>query len=268
MEIGCGKGHFLEHLQEMGVEISGLDQAYEGTNISVLKKDFGPELGLRADGIILRHVLEHVQDPVGFLAHLCESNGGVGKIYIEVPCLDWICEHRAWFDIFYEHVNYFRISDFSRILGRVYESGTTFAGQYLYVVADLAAVQIPKCQNSADFTFPADFLHTVDIYAKRLITQHQAQRRSAIWGGGSKGVIFAHFTQRASTGVDFVIDINPAKQGNYLPSTGLRVDTARDVLSRLEPGSDIFVMNGNYLSGIVELTNGQFNLRAVDAGWV
>ncbi len=73
MEIGCGKGHFLEHLQEMGFEISGLDPAYEGTNISVLKKDFGPELGLRADGIILRHVLEHVQDPVGFRAHLCAS---------------------------------------------------------------------------------------------------------------------------------------------------------------------------------------------------
>ena len=106
IEVGCGKGYFLEYLQGLGFEIAGLDPTYEGANPNVLKKYFSPELGLRANGIILRHMLEHVQHPIGFLANLCESNGGVGKVYLEVPCFDWICQHRAWFDIFYEHVNY------------------------------------------------------------------------------------------------------------------------------------------------------------------
>lgn len=264
IEVGCGKGYFLEHLQGLGFEIAGLDPTYEGANSSVLKKYFSPELGLRADGIILRHVLEHIKHPIGFLANLRESNGGVGKIYIEVPCLDWICQHRAWFDIFYEHVNYFRIGDFSRIFGRVYESGHTFAGQYLYVVADLATVQKPSCDASGDFEFPKDLLDTVDRYAKRLIAQRTAQRTSAIWGGASKGVIFALFMQRAGAEVEFVIDINPAKQGKYLASTGLRVYAPEDPLSQLEPGSDIFVMNGNYLREIKELTNSKFNLLTVD----
>jgi len=37
-------------------------------------------------------------------------------IYIEVPCFDWICLHRSWFDVFYQHFN-FRLADFDRVFG-------------------------------------------------------------------------------------------------------------------------------------------------------
>ena len=108
LEVGCGKGLFLERLLAAGFDVTGLDPTYEGSNPRVIREFFTPEVGIRAEGIVLRHVLEHVQDPVAFLAGLREANGGRGTIYIEVPCLDWIASHHAWFDIFYEHVNYFR----------------------------------------------------------------------------------------------------------------------------------------------------------------
>jgi len=144
IEVGCGKGHFLEQLKNIGFDVVGLDPTYEGTNSSVIKKYFTPEIGLKADGIILRHVLEHVQDPVKFLFNLLAANGGKGKIYIEVPCFNWISDHCAWFDIFYEHVNYFVLSDFYRMFDEVYDAGHTFNGQYLYIVANLATVKIPS----------------------------------------------------------------------------------------------------------------------------
>ncbi len=50
-----------------GFKVTDLDPTYEGANPNVIKAYFSPEIGLRADGIILRHVLEHVQDPVEFL---------------------------------------------------------------------------------------------------------------------------------------------------------------------------------------------------------
>jgi len=102
----------------MGFEITGFDPAYEGTNKDIIKEYFTPAAQVHRDGIILRHVLEHVQDPVAFLVNIRDSNNGNGKIYIEVPCFDWICRHRAWFDIFYEHVNYFRMDDFRRMFGK------------------------------------------------------------------------------------------------------------------------------------------------------
>lgn len=265
IEVGCGKGAFLEKLQGQGFEITGLDPTYEGSNPSVIKEYFSPAIGLRADGVILRHVLEHVQDPVGFLSNIRESNGGSGKIYIEVPCLEWICEHRAWFDIFYEHVNYFRLSDFDRMFGRIHESGRAFGGQYLYVVADLATIRMPVCDESDHFEFPKNFLETVNRCAARLSTQDaRCSAASAIWGGASKGVIFALFMERAGARIDTVIDINPAKQGKYLAATGLQVRSPAEAMPKLPPGADLFVMNSNYLDEIKELTAYQSNYLLVE----
>jgi amino acid transporter len=70
-------------------------------------------------GIILRHVLEHIPNPFDFLCQLRRANGGGGLIYIEVPCFDWICKKKTWYDIFYEHVNYFRMQDFIKMFSRV-----------------------------------------------------------------------------------------------------------------------------------------------------
>ena len=86
-------------------------------------RQYVPLVGLSSKGFLLRHVLEHIPNPFEFLLRLKEANGRKGRIYIEVPCFDWICEHCAWFDIFYEHVNCCRISDFYRMFGSVVEVG-------------------------------------------------------------------------------------------------------------------------------------------------
>lgn len=261
IEIGCGKGYFLEQLQVIGFQITGLDPTYEGSNPSVIKRYFSPEIRLRADGIILRHVLEHVQDPVAFVSRVRDANGGGGKIYIEVPCFDWICDHRAWFDIFYEHVNYFKLSDFHRMFGSVYEAGHTFNGQYLYVVADLATIRVPECKEADRITLPEGFLDTVSVYAAEL---GAGQNTSAIWGGASKGVLFALFMQRGGAKVNIVIDINPAKQGKFLAATGLQVWSPDEAMCRLPSGANVFVMNSNYLDEVRELTQYQFNYLLVE----
>jgi SAM-dependent methyltransferase len=260
IEVGCGKGHFLEHLAGMGFNITGLDPTYEGANPLVIKEYFTPEVGIQSDGIILRHVLEHVENPIEFISKLRDSNGGGGKIYIEVPCFDWICNHHAWFDIFYEHVNYFRLDDFARMFGVVYESGHTFGGQYLYVVADLSTIKLPTFNEIDQIKLPEKFFDMVDRYASQL----KSGKVSAIWGGASKGVIFALFMQRAGVKIDVIIDINPAKQDKYLAATGLRVHSPEMAMKELPLGADIFVMNSNYLSEIVDLTENKFNYLTVD----
>ena len=260
IEVGCGKGYFLENLQEIGFEITGLDPTYEGSNPAIIKELFTPQVGLKADGIILRHVLEHVKDPIQFLFDIREANGGGGKIYIEVPCFDWICEHRAWFDICYEHVNYFRLSDFERIFDTVYESGRMFGDKFLYVLADLGTVKTPTRDSFIEIKFPEDFSETVEHYASRL----RVQKTTIIWGGATKGVIFAILLERAGAKIDRIIDVNQAKQGKYASGTGIQINSPCQAIDTLPIGSDIFVMNGNYLSEINDIVKGRFNLIAID----
>lgn len=259
IEVGCGKGFFLEYLHEAGYEITGIDPAYEGNNPRVIKACFEAGLGLSADGIVLRHVLEHMSDPFAFLSAIAYANGRQGQIYIEVPCFDWICEHRAWFDIFYEHVNYFRLADFHRMFGNVYESGHIFGGQYLYIVADLSTLRKPVFVLQDKCIFPEDFLEDIDRVAA--ITKG---KRNAIWGGASKGVIFALYMQRAGVNIDSVIDINPAKQNKYMAGSGLKISSSDDGIKALRAGDDIFIMNSNYFQEIVAISQNCFNYIQVD----
>jgi SAM-dependent methyltransferase len=258
VEVGCGKGFFLEMLLSKGFEITGFDPAYQGANNRIAKTYFQPGIIQRANGLILRHVLEHVPNPFDFLNKLKTANGGRGKIYIEVPCFDWICKTRAWFDIYYEHVNYFRLRDFHRLFGHVVKSGRLFGDQYLYVIADLATLRYPKIDDGDRVVhFPPDFTDGI-------LTRKGKEELAAIWGGASKGVIFSLLKARAGQPVDIVIDINPAKQGKYLPATGLLVRPPEEALRLLKPGSTICVMNSNYIEEVRYLTDNRFNLVGVN----
>lgn len=259
IEVGCGKAHFLEMLEKNGFDITGFDPAYEGGNQRVRKEYFRENSELKANGLILRHVIEHIADPVGFLQMLKASNGGQGKVYIEVPCLDWICDHRAWFDIFYEHVNYFRLSDFKRIFGEICDSGRIFGGQYLYVVAEMASLRTPKYDSNDAVDFPEDFMRGLNFSE-----QGGTEQPACVWGGASKGVIFSLLRERAGHPVSIVIDVNPAKQGKYLPGTGLRVESPEGALKKLPTGSTIYVMNSNYLEEIKTMSNNAYQYVGVD----
>ena len=257
IEVGCGKGHFVDLMTARGADITGFDPAYEGSNPAIRKVFFGAGDQMSGDGIILRHVLEHISDPVAFLREMALANGKRGRIYIEVPCFEWIAENRSWFDIFYEHVNYFRLGDFRRMFGNVIECGHLFGGQYIYVVAELSSIRTPVRDASDPADLPTDF-------AADLFDEGGKDLPSVIWGGASKGVIYSLSRARAGHPVDAVIDINPAKQGKYLAGTGLLVEAPGAVLERFPDGTHIAVMNSNYLTEIRQLAGDQFVCIGID----
>jgi len=97
-----------------------------------------------------------------------------------------------------------------------------------------------------------------------IVTTITKGKRNAIWGGASKGVIFALYLQRFGVNVDLVIDINPAKQGTFIAGSGLKVSSPEDGIKALQAGDDIFVMNSIYLQEIVALTHNKFKYIQVD----
>jgi SAM-dependent methyltransferase len=259
IEVGCGKGFFLDYLIEHGFNVKGIDPAYEGDSPNVIKACFDVSLGIKADNIVLRHVLEHIPDPFAFLKAIAKANGGKGKIYIEVPCLNWILTHKAWFDIFYEHVNYFRLQDFNAMFETVYESGHIFGDQYIYVVADLASLKTPKLAESDFIKFPNDFLNVEKVMSKL-----NPLGKNVVWGGASKGVIFSLNAKRFGFNIDYVVDINPSKQGKYIGGTGLLVSSPDSLIEKLTNDDNIFVMNSNYFDEIVKSSGNKFNYIKVD----
>jgi hypothetical protein len=258
VEVGCGKGFFLEMMLARGVDIIGFDRTYDGDNPRVVKDYFEPgSIGRPSKRLILRHVLEHIPDPYSFLCQLRDANGGGGLVYIEVPCFDWILRKQAWFDIFYEHVNYFRMTDFEKMFGRISQQGRFFGDQYLYTIADLASLREPVFTKEDAVSFPEDFLGSLG-------TNGLQESPVCVWGGASKGVIFSLIRKRVGLPVDIVIDVNPAKQGKFLPATGLKVSSPEQALSELPGDALIYVMNSNYLDEIKTMTKNQFHYIGID----
>jgi hypothetical protein len=264
IEVGCGKGFFLELLLKLGFDITGFDSTYDGINPKIVKCYFEPGIiKSPASGLILRHVLEHIPNPVDFLFQLKKSNGDQGLIYIEVPCFDWTINSRAWFDLFYEHVNYFRLDDFKRMFGRLIYCGHCFGGQYLYVIADLSTLRQPKYDASCQIYFPDNFLMSLNSPQEsqlRVGSKHEV----SCWGAASKGVIYSLLRERVGQPIDLVIDVNPAKQGKFIPVTGLMVNSPDQAMMKLKDGATVYVMNSNYLKEIKEMSNHRFNYIKVD----
>lgn len=250
VDVGCGKGGFVELLRRQGVNALGYDNAYQGNSPYIRKSFFSKDSHDKGDLLTLRHVLEHVPSPWQFLEGIAAANGYKGLLYVEVPDLEWILKHRVYFDLFHEHVNYFRAEDFSRRFGEglVFKSNS-FGGQYLSVVINLEFAR--DCGQSwqereIDAGLQAAFAQ-LSAYEDQAYASLADSQEVVIWGAASKGVIFAAKAPPAiKSKVAYAIDINPRKQGHFMPISAVEVVGAEAGLSRLDPSSLLIIMNPNY----------------------
>ena len=99
LEIGCGGGWNLVPYQKAGINYTGFDydehmvnfgREKYGLNIHLGGVDAAREMGVKADLVILSHVLEHVTDPVLFLKDIGAVMKDGALLRITVPCLDYL----------------------------------------------------------------------------------------------------------------------------------------------------------------------------------
>lgn len=245
VEIGCGKGTFLNLLYKSGYyKLTGFDPAYEGDASFVQKCYYPPKDNcVQADLFIMRHVLEHVSDPLNFLKMISTANGKHGMIYIEVPDFEWIAKNGAFWDISYEHCNYFSLSLFESILPGC-EAGHLFGDQYLYAIGDFN-IHTPENYDSFDVSEILSFKEKMEL-CRYFINK---KSNLALWGAGAKGANFARRIDPDRKNIRCIIDINPKKQGKYIAGSAHFI-VSPDELRNRNDIDGIIVMNENYLQEI------------------
>lgn len=245
VEVGCGKGVFFEMMLKEGLDCFGFDPTYEGGNNRIIKDYFSEKYNdINADVIIMRHTLEHIPQPFTFIHTIAKANNYKGYLFVEVPTIEWILNKRAFWDIFYEHCNYFSEATLNIMFDEAV-TGNFFNGQYIYLWADLSKLRntIPKAQISMDIN---NMTEEVLEYQNFLKTHPSL----AIWGAGAKGSTFLNLLDKDRKHVKYVIDINPAKQGRHIACTGHKIYSS-EILYK-DPVDNILVMNENYLEEIKE----------------
>ena len=205
-------------------------------------------------------MLEHISDPWSYLATLRVAGAPGAKIYIEVPCFDWIVRHKAFYDVFYEHVNYFTLDVLRHSFGTVLDAGHLFGGQYIYIVAEISTFE-PFSNSRAPLIS--------ELGIEPCIQELKSRRRwtgkpAFAWGAGAKGVTFTNAVMDRGILIEALLDINPLKQNKFAAGSGLAILNPVDLIPKLSR-SDVFVMNSQYLSEIRSLLNGaDANLIAID----
>lgn len=249
VDVGCGKGGFVELLRRKGFNAIGYDNAYQGNSSYIRKSFFSISSHEKGELLILRHVLEHIPSPWKFLEDIAAANNHQGLIYVEVPDLEWILENKAYFDFFHEHVNYFRANDFLKRFGKnVIFQAKSFGGQYLSVIIQLECLHKSElsllCEDN--FELAAAFSKLTE-YEHRTYASLGDVDEIVIWGAAAKGVVFAAKAPPSiKTKIRFAIDINPRKQGQFMPVSAIEVLDPSIGVSKLSPTTLVIIMNPNY----------------------
>lgn len=247
VEIGCGKGYFVELLQNRGFSnVYGFDPAYEGSHPNIIKDYFGSEYkSLNADLVIMRHVLEHIEKPLEFLHMIQSACGNSTKILIEVPDFDWIVSNKAFWDIYFEHCNYFD----SQYLESFFKTATLkklFGGQYLLALADINSLKSP----STTYRYPVNMFNESIEYIRNFLHTHNS---TILWGASSKGVTLLNLLDKNKECIDYCIDINPKKQNFFIATTGHKIFSP-DILESRDKKEiiSVIVTNQNYFDEIIK----------------
>jgi ubiquinone/menaquinone biosynthesis C-methylase UbiE len=248
VEIGCGKGVFFELLLKDNIDCWGFDPTYEGTNARIIKDYFSEKYSnIEADVIIMRHTLEHIPAPFSFIHEIARANKYRGFLYVEVPTFDWIVEKNAFWDIFYEHCNYFTEQSLAAMFKDA-ETGRLFGGQYIYLWADLSKLR-PTISPEQEITKRGGLVFQAKLtYYRRFLGEHKSL---AIWGAGAKGSTFLNLLDSTREYVKYVIDINPVKQDRFVAGTGHPIYSP-EILKK-DPVETILVMNENYVTEVKDL---------------
>jgi len=260
MEIGCFDGGFLSLFP--GYKLLGCEpnpggrEAAESIGIHVIPEyfsaaHFDPH---SLDLIVMRHLIEHVPDPIALLQE-CKgllTNGGM--VLIETPNIEHTLFNHVIGNFYHQHLHYFSIRSLPHLMERagykVMAHGIKDFRQFMVIKPAEISIY-PERDPYADLVYAA--FKGYFGYVQELRSQLQDwfrihPERIAIYGASSTATGIVHLGGMPPEKIAFVVDGDPRKAGFAIPGTGVRVfppDHLRD-----EPVDSVIIASDFYAKEI------------------
>jgi SAM-dependent methyltransferase len=278
LEIGCGNGSFLSALCSQGNNYGfGFDPSYRAgagapidPRVRIIGVDYDAAFQGCGDLVCARHVLEHIDRPVSFMRDLVRLMAPQdGAVLIEVPNGSYIIENNGIWDILYEHASNFSRLSIRRLFGicglRPIFVEKRFGGQFIAAVgqrqgsraADLGSGPTAQRSPSDEMVrnFGKVYEAAISSWCNWLRAAACRGERICLWGAGTKAITFLNLVtgpdRALQAAIAGVIDINPGKNGRFIPGTGHPV-LAPENLAELRPDA-VVVMNPIYENEIRQM---------------
>lgn len=264
IELASNDGYLLKNYVENGISVLGIDPAdgpareAERNGVPTLNAFFTVELaselraeGKRADVVHGNNVLAHVADTNGFVAGMREILKGDGVAVIEVPYAKDLIDHVEFDTIYHEHLCYYSVSALDRLFRRhglylndIKRLNIHGGSLRLFVeprenvgTAVRELLQLERREGVDRFEYYKDFSQRVEHLKERLLQllrELKAQgKRIAAYGAAAKGTTLINYVGIGREMVDFVVDLNVHKQGQYMPGQHIPILSPSELLKRM-----------------------------------
>jgi hypothetical protein len=253
-EVASNDGYLLQYFVAKGIPVLGIEPA---TNVAdcAIKKGIRTEpifFGLdtakqmvekygKADLLIGNNVLAHVPDINDFVSGMKAFLNSEGQITMEFPHLLRLVEGNQFDTIYHEHFSYLSFTTTQKIfqyhgleLFDVEELSTHGGSIRIYAkhvedktkAISFRVVELLKRERQAgmsDISFYKDFeirvKDTKRKILKFLISAKQDGKTIAGYGAPGKGNTLLNYCGIRTDFINYTVDRNPHKQGNFLPGT-------------------------------------------------
>ena len=258
IEVASNDGYLLQYVKARGVPCLGIEpttstaQAARDKEIDVIEEFFGVALadqlvskGLAADLTAANNVLAHVPDINDFVAgfaHVLKPNG---VATFEFPHLMRLVEECQFDTIYHEHFSYLSLSAVRTIFERnglsvfdVQELPTHGGSLRVFAQRSDAGTRETTAEVASLLARETAAGVTSEPYYKGfqdranrikndlvsfLIQAKRDGKTVAAYGAAAKGNTLLNYAGVRSNLLPWVVDLNPAKQGKYLPGSRIPI---------------------------------------------
>lgn len=266
VEIASNDGYLLRWFKDAGVPVLGVDPAQSVADaarshhgIETVVDFFGVALarrlageGRRADLMAANNVLAHVPDINDFLGGFAMLLKDTGTATFEFPHLLNLIALNQFDTIYHEHYSYLSLTALEPAFARHglavvdIETLPTHGGSLRLFVRH-QGVQEPTDAVSAMrereraaglselatyAAYEATVKATKRAFLKALIDLKDRGLSVAAYGAAAKGNTLLNYCGVGRDMIDFVADLNPQKQGLFLPGTGIPVVAPEEIARR------------------------------------
>lgn len=278
VEVGCNDGDLLRHFRSVSANVLGIDPATgpvavaEERGLPTVNEPFGSELADRivqergpARLILANHVLAHVADASDVLAGISTLLSSDGVAVVEVQYLPDLLINNAFDLVYHEHRNFFSLTSLERAValhGLHVDRAelTDRQGGSLRVTLSKSASRsstVDRLRASESWLEGHSAYDGMQGRAERIRTrlldlladESDARRLVAGYGAPAKATTLLNFCGIGVDTIRFVIDTTPAKQGRYIPGTGVEIRSP-DAIS-FDDVDTFLLLAWNYMPQIV-----------------
>lgn len=237
IDIGCGDGHFVKNLSTK-LNDAGRFIGFDPTNsqdsgkgIEFYPDYFNPLVDIKSlspDLLVMRHVIEHLEDPSIFIKQLqlaaIHSNKKI-LFFAEVPCIDKAIESNRLTDFFYEHPSQFTSQSFEFLMkqgGEILAISRAYKCEVIYALIELQlnASSLEIADSSRKFNTNSKKKQCAAKEQLELISKSESV---AIWGGKGKAAAFMNFYNADNINFPIVVDSDTSKVGTHVSGTGQKI---------------------------------------------